>query len=85
MDMHNQDCQNCLAKLVEGQVEEGVVHSRGEGTDFVVAGAVDGFDQAEKEAVTQAIDMGIPLGCTDRKKAMYPCSAWTAHNLGKKP
>ena len=74
MDMDNRGCQSCLAKLVGGQVEEGVVHSREEGIDFVVAGAEEGFDHAEKEVVTLAIDMGIPLGCTDRKKAMYPCS-----------
>ena len=75
--MHNRDCQSCHARLVGAQVEEGVVHSREEGTDFAEADTVGGFDQAEKEAVTQAIDMGTPLGCTDRKKAMYLWS-WDA-------
>ena len=91
--MDNRGCQSCLARLVGAQVEEGVVHSREEGTDFAEAGTVGGFDQTEKEAVTQAIDMGTPLGCTDRKKAMYPWSwdavdsgsAWAAQNPGKKP
>ena len=72
MDRRNQDCQNCLAKLVGARVEEGVVHSHEEGTDFAAAGSVGDFEQAEKEAVTQAIDRGTPLGCRGRKqKAMY--------------
>ena len=91
--MDKRDCQSCLAKLVAAQVEEGVVHNREEGTDFAEARTVGGFDQAEKEAVMQAIDMGTPLGCTDRMKAMYPWSldagdrrsAWAAQNPGKKP
>lgn len=64
--MGDQDYQNCLAKLVGAQVEEGEVHSRMEGTEFAATGVVSDFEQAE-EAVTQAIDMGIPLGCTYRK------------------
>lgn len=71
MDMDDQDCQSCPAKSAGAQVEEGVVHSRVEGTDFAAAG---NFEQAEKGAVTRAIDMGTPLGCIDRKKALHPWS-----------
>ena len=56
-------------------MEEGAVNSRKEGTDSAAAGIVDGSGEAEKAVVTQAIDMGTPLGCRDRKKkALYPCS-----------
>lgn len=73
MDRDNQECQSSLAKLVGAQVEEGVVHSHEEGTDFAAAGTVGDFEPAEKEAKTQAIDMDTPSGYRDRKKkAMYP-------------
>lgn len=72
MDRDNQDCQSCFVKLVGAQVEEGVVHNREEDTGSAAADTVGDFEQAEKEKVTLAIDMGTPLGCRDRKKAMYP-------------
>lgn len=72
MDRDDQDCQNCLAKLVGAQVGEGVVHSHVEDTDSAAAGTVGNFEQAEKEAVTHAIDMGTPLGCINRKKRPTP-------------
>ena len=40
-------------------MEEGGAHSHGEGIDSAAAGS--DFEQAEKEAVMQAIDTGIPL------------------------
>lgn len=73
MDRDNPGYQSGLAKLVGAQVEEEVVHSREEGTDSAAVDNVADFEQAEKEAATQAIDMGTPLGCRDRKKkATYP-------------
>ena len=75
MDRGNQDCQSCLATLAGAQVEEGVVHSREEGTEIAAAGIVGDSVQAEKEAVTRAIDRGTPLGCRGRKKmALHPSS-----------
>lgn len=93
MDKDDQDCQSCLAKSVGAQVEEGVVHSRVEGTEFAAAGTVGDFEQAEKEAVTRAIDTGTPLDCIDRKKAIDPWSldvgncylACAAQNPDRKP
>lgn len=61
-------CQSCLAKLVGAQVEEGVGHSREEGTDFAAAGTVGDFEQVEEEAVTQMTDMGTPWGYKDRTR-----------------
>lgn len=72
MDRSTQDCQNCLVHLAGAQVEEGAVHSREEDTDFAAADTVGDFEQAENEKVMQAIDMGTPVGCRDRKKATYP-------------
>ena len=68
MDRDDQDCQSCLTKLVGGQVEEVVVRSHVEGTDVAAAGTVGDSEQVEKEAGTQAIDTGTPLGCRDLKK-----------------
>ena len=87
------DCQDCLSKSVGGQVEEGAVHSRMEGNDYAAAGIGGGSEKSEQGVVTQAIDMGTPLGCRDRKKkALYPWSldagdshlASAAQNLGRK-
>ena len=56
-------------------MEEGAVHSQKEGNDSAAVGIVGGSEEAEKAVVTQAIDMGTPLGCRDRKKkALYPWS-----------
>lgn len=75
MDRDNLDCHSCLVKLVGAQEEEGGVYSCEEGTDFAAKGTVGDFEQAEEAVVTQAIDKGTPLGCSDRKKkAMYPWS-----------
>ena len=49
-------------------MEEGAVNSRKEGTDSAGACIVRGSEEAEKAVVTQAIDMGTPLGCRDQKK-----------------
>ena len=76
MDEDDWDCQSCLAKLVGAQAEEGVVHSREEGTDFAEAGTASDSEQAGKAGkavVMQVTDTGTPLGCRDRKKkAAYP-------------
>ena len=75
MDKDDWNCQNCLARLVEGQVEEGVAHSREEDGDSVAAGAVSDPELVEKEAVMQATDMGTPLGCKDpKRKVVYSWS-----------
>ena len=61
------------------QAEEGVVHSREEGTDFAEVGTASYSEQAEqaeqagKAVVMRVTDMGTPLGCRDlKKKAVYP-------------
>ena len=58
------------------QAEEGVVHSREEGTDFAEAGTASYSEQAEqagKVVVMRVTDTGTPLGCRDLKqKAAYP-------------
>ena len=58
------------------QAEEGVVHSREEGTDFAEMGTASYSEQAEqagKAVVMRVTDMGTPLGCRDlKKKAVYP-------------
>ena len=51
-------------------MEEEVVHSREEGTDFAAAGTVNDSEQFEKEVVKRAIDTGTPSGCRDRKKRL---------------
>ena len=72
MDEDDWDCQSGPVWSVGVQVEEGVVHSREEGTDFAAASTASDPEEAEK-VVKQAIDKGTPLGCRDRKKkTMYP-------------
>ena len=52
-------------------MEEAAVNIRKEGTDSAAAGIMGGSEEAEKAVVTQAIDMGTPLDCRDRKKKAF--------------
>lgn len=54
-------------------MEEVVVRSREEGTDFAAAGTASDLEQAGKEVAMKAIDRGTPLGCRGQmEKTMYP-------------